>query len=110
MKLIAETPTKFKFATENGTTWEREKLTWASKSILLKDWKDARNLYIPSESDLIFFNDADYRMQVTNDRDQKDPLFISVPCRIKPGTKMILQIFNDDGSVDEHRIRKIFNW
>jgi len=110
MKLIEETKTMYKFETNSGCTWEREKLTWAGRSVMLKDWKDARNLYLPSESDLSFFNDAEYRLQLTTDRLESDPLFISVPCRIKPGTKMILQIFNEDGTTEDHRIRKMFKW
>lgn len=110
MKLINETDTAYTFQMDNGTTWTREKMTWASRSVELRGWKHARNLYIPSVKTLDFFPDAEYCLQLTSDREQTDPLFVSVPVRIKPGTKTVLQIFNDDLTVDEYRIKKFFQW
>jgi hypothetical protein len=111
MKLIETTPFGYKFETSNGCTWTRQKLVWAKKSIEIKGWKNARNLYLPSEDDSEFFPDATYRVETTGNRSQEDPLFSSLPCRIKPGTKHILQIFDNDNMVEsEVRIKNHFDW
>ena len=112
MKLIRETPTMFEFGLGEVTRWTRQKLTWASKSLTLRGWDGvARNLFIPTEDDLKNFPGVEYRLQLTSNRPQSDPLFISVPCRIKPGTKTVLQIFTDeDSQPTECRIANFFNW
>lgn len=111
MKLIAEHPTFYEFGLSEGVRWARQKLIWASKSLELRGWEGARNLFLPTEDDLRNFPGVEYRLQLTSNRTQEDPLFVTMPCRIKEGTKSVLQIFTDDGKPPtECRIKKLYNW
>jgi hypothetical protein len=111
MKLLEKTEFGYKFETGNGATWTRQRLVWAKKSIEVKGWVATRDLFLPSEADAHFFPDATLRVEVAGSRGQDDPLFTTLPCRIKPGTKNILQIFGNDNTVEsEVRIKNHFDW
>jgi hypothetical protein len=111
MKLLEHIPGGYKFETSNGATWTREKLKHACMSAAIKGWTDTRELFLPDQSDAIFFPNATWRLSLTPSRYQEDPLFTTVPVRIKPGTKSVLQIFAHDGSVESSvRIKTLFDW
>jgi hypothetical protein len=60
---------------------------------------------------LEFFPGVEYRIETTTRRGQDDPLYTTIPCRIKKGTKTILEIFSADGSISQEvRISKMFKW
>jgi hypothetical protein len=111
MKLLEHTPNGYKFETSNGGTWTREKLKHACMSVAIKGWTDTRELFLPDQDDAVFFPNATWRLSLTPSRYQDDPLFTTVPCRIKPGAKSVLEVFGHDGSVEyKVRITKFFNW
>lgn len=105
------TPTMYEFETKNGGSYTRERLIWAKRSVGINGWIDTRDLYMPTEFDLKFFEGVQYRLCLTPNRNQEDELFCSIPCRIKPGTKSILEIYDGEGKIaSKVRIRKHFNW
>jgi hypothetical protein len=110
MKLIEFTRGHYRFETSNGGTWTRQHLVWAKKSVEIRGWQDARDLFLPDDSDKILFPDATHRIQLSGRHTQDNPLFTSVPCRIKPGTKNVLQMYDGDNIVTEVRIKTHFNW
>ena len=103
--------TMYEFVTKNGCSYTRERLMRTNKSVEIKGWNHARDLYMPTEFDSEFFPGVEYRLCLTPDRAQDDELFCSIPCRIKPGTKTIMEFYGCLGKVENQvKIRNLFIW
>jgi len=93
------------------TTQTRINFRPANMSMQLStDWKHTRDIYELLEDDHLYFPLATHRIALTAMRHQSDPLFVCVPCWIKPGTKHQLCIALSETKVIQAQIKKVFNW
>jgi hypothetical protein len=111
MKYFESSSAAYKFGTSNVTAGLVERLIWSTKSVALQGWEGTRNLYLPNSSDAELFPNATWRLALTPSRGQDDPLFQTAPVRIKPGKKLILEIFGHSGEVESQvRISNLYVW
>lgn len=105
--------TIYTFETSNGCTWKRARLLYTNIALEIRGWSGTRQLFELDEADKDFFPLATWRIEASANRNQNDPLFQTRPCRIKPGTKTVLEIFPDpstDEPVIPVRVKNTFNW
>lgn len=111
MKLIETTPLGYKFEIgSTGCTFTREHLKETRIAYELDGYAWCRPLYELTDHDRSVFPKATHRISLTSHRDQSDPMFMTAPCWIKDGTKHQLMYMTDDDTIEQARIKKVYDW
>lgn len=105
MKFVTEKNGILFFKSEN-CEFNRPRLTSLNRTLRCVAWMNDRTLFALTDSDKEQFPTAEFRLEVGGNHDQKDPMFMAVPARMKPNRKTILQLFVNPNETYEIRVKE----